>query len=105
MAAWCTTLAVQGALMRRRALVESAARGLQMALLFALLAAGVLMRAFLDGDYSLRYVALHSGVTVAAGYKASAFWAGRAGLLLLLSVALAAAATTAARRAMRRDAD
>lgn len=105
MSAWCTTLAVQGAVTRRRSLVESAARGLQMALVFSLLAAGVLMRAFLDGDYSLRYVAMHSGSSVADAFKISAFWMGRAGLLLLVSVALAAAASVAARSAMRRDAD
>jgi cytochrome c biogenesis factor len=105
MAAWSATLAVQGAVMRRHALVESAARGLQMALLFGVLAAGVLMRAFLDGDYSLRYVAMHSGVSVASLYKICAFWSGRAGLLLLASVALAGTGLAGARGAMRRDGD
>ena len=105
MSAWCTTLAVQGAVMRRRSLVESAARGLQMALLFAALAAGVLMLAFLDGDYSLRYVAMHSGANVASIYKVSAFWSGRAGLLLFTSVAFAAAGSVGGRNAMRSDAD
>lgn len=105
MAAWCTTLAIQGAVTGRRSLTESAARGLQMALVFSLLAAGVLMRAFLDGDYSLRYVATHSGSSVADAYKISAFWMGRAGLLLLTSVALAAAGLVGARSAMRRDLD
>lgn len=105
MAAWCTTLAVQGALLRRKALTESAARGLQMALLFTLLAAGVLMAAFLDGDYALRYVALHSGENVAAAYKVCSFWSGRTGLLLVASIALAAAGLAGARRAMYGDAD
>jgi cytochrome c biogenesis factor len=105
MSAWCTTLAVQGALMRRQSLVESAARGLQMALLFSALAAGVLMTAFLDGDYSLRYVAMHSGANVESVYKISAFWSGRAGLLLFASVAFAGAGAAGARSAMRRDTD
>ncbi|MGH7655872.1 MAG: cytochrome c-type biogenesis CcmF C-terminal domain-containing protein [Gemmatimonadaceae bacterium] len=105
MSAWCTTLAVQGAFTRRRSLTESAARGLQMALLFSLLAAGVVMAAFLDGDYALRYVAMHSGVNIAPIYKVCAFWSGRAGLLLLASVALAAAGSAGARSAMRSDAD
>ncbi|MFI5231902.1 MAG: cytochrome c-type biogenesis CcmF C-terminal domain-containing protein [Gemmatimonadales bacterium] len=105
MSAWCTTLAVQGALTRRRSLTESAARGLQMALLFTLFAAGVLMTAFLVGDYSLRYVGFHSGVNIAPVYKICAFWSGRAGLLLLASLGLAGAGSAGARSAMRRDAD
>jgi cytochrome c biogenesis factor len=105
MSAWCTTLAVQGALMKRRALTESAARGLQMALQFTLCAAGALMAAFLGGDYSLRYVATHSGSNVATVYRLCAFWSGRAGLLLLASLMLAGVGSAGARSAMRRDAD
>ena len=105
MSAWCTTLAVQGALTRRRSLTESAARGLQMALLFTRFAAGVVMLAFLDGDYSLRYVALHSGSNAESIYKICAFWSGRAGLLLLASLMLAGAGSAGARSAMRADAD
>ena len=105
MSAWSTTLAVQGALTRRRSLTESAARGLQMALLFTMFAAGALMLAFMDGDYSLRYVALHSGSNAEPIYKVCAFWSGRAGLLLLASLMLAGAGSAGARSAMRGDGD
>jgi cytochrome c biogenesis factor len=105
MAAWCATLGVQGALMRRVSLTESGARGLQMSFLFTALAAASLMSAFLGDDYALRYVAMHSSRNVGTLYKFGAFWSGSAGVWLLASLMLGAAGSAAARGAMRGDAD
>ena len=105
MAAWCTTLAVQGALMRRPAFTESGVRGLYVSFVFTAFAAAALMTAFVFGDYAVRLVAMHSGLNNALLERASAFWSAGAGVWMLLSLLLAAAASVAARGAMRRDAD
>ncbi len=105
MAAWCTTLAVQGALMRRPAFTDSGVRGLYVSLVFAAFAGAALMTAFVFGDYAVRFVAMHSGLNNALLERASAFWSAGAGVWMLLSLLLAAAAAVAARGSMRRDAD
>ena len=105
MAAWCATLALQGALLHRKSLTESGARGLYMSLLFTALAAAGLVAAFIGDDFSLRYVAMHSGASLETFYKLCAFWSGGGGELLLASLLLAAAGSAAAWRALHRDAD
>jgi cytochrome c biogenesis factor len=105
MAAWCATLAAQGALMRRRSLTESGARGLYVSSLFTALAAAGLAAAFLGDDYSVRYVAMHSSSNVETLYKLCAFWSGGGGELLLASLMIGAAGSCAAFVAQRRDAD
>jgi cytochrome c biogenesis factor len=105
MAAWCTTLAVQGALMNRVSLTKSGARGLCAALFFTTLSAVGLGTAFLGDDYSLRYVAMHSSSNVEPFYKICAFWSGGGGELLLASLILAAVGSAAALTGLRRDAD
>jgi len=105
MAAWCTTLAVQGALLRREALTVSGTRGLHASLIFTALAAAGLVAAFLGDDFSLRYVAMHSGRNIGAFYKACAFWAGREGGTLLATLWVAVAASAGALFVAGRDAD
>ena len=105
MAAWCTTLATQGALMRREPLTASGARGLHAALFFTALAQAGLMAAFIGDDFSLRYVALHSSENVETFYKVCAAWAGPEGELLLASLSMTLAGSIAVRVAARRDAD
>ena len=105
MAAWCTTLAVQGALMRRPAFTESGVRGLYVSFVFTAFAGAALMIAFVFGDYAVRFVAMHSGLNNALLERASAFWSAGAGVWMLLSLLLTAAASVAARGSMRRDAD
>jgi cytochrome c biogenesis factor len=105
MASWCATLAVQGALMHRKSLTESGARGLYASLFFTALAAAGLVAAFIGDDYSLRYVAMHSSANVETFYKFCALWSGDGGELLLASLMLAAAGSAAAWRGLRRDAD
>lgn len=105
MAAWCTTLAAQGALMRRAALMASGARGLHAALFFTALAQAGLMAAFVRDDFSLRYVAMHSSDNGETFYKVCAAWAGPEGELLLASLSMALAGSVAVRVAARRDAD
>jgi len=105
MAAWCTTLAVQGALMRRPAFTESGVRGLYVSLIFTAFAGAALMTAFVFGDYAVRVVAMHSGLNNALLERASAFWSAGAGVWMLLSLLIAVVASVAARGSMRVDAD
>jgi cytochrome c biogenesis factor len=105
MAAWCTTLSVQGALVRRGSLIESGARGLHASFAFALIAAVGLMTAFVGDDYSIRYVATHSGQNVETFYKICAFWSGGGGELLLAALMLGGVGSFVARDSLRRDGD
>lgn len=105
MAVWCSTLSLQGALMKRPSLTTSGARGLYASFGFTALAAAGLMTAFVRDDYSLRYVAQHSGLNVAAYLKLCAFWSDSAGQLLLVSLLLAAVGSAAVRVTLRSDAD
>jgi cytochrome c biogenesis factor len=105
MAVWCSTLSVQGALMKRASLTASGARGLYAAVGFTLLAAAGLMTAFLGDDYSLRYVAQHSGLNVELYYKICAFWSDDAGQFLLASLLFGLVGSAAAMITLRRDGD
>jgi cytochrome c biogenesis factor len=105
MAAWCTTLSIQGALLRRAQLATSGARGLYAAFFFLIVAATALAGAFVLDDYSLRYVAMHSGRGVELLYKLCAFWSDRAGESLLASLLFAFAGSVAAKHVRRVDTD
>lgn len=105
MAAWCTTLSVQGAITRRESFMESGARGLHVSFFFSALAAAGLMTAFVGDDYSLRYVAMHSSRNMETLYKICAFWSDSAGELLFGSLMLGGAGSIAARRALVNDHD
>ena len=105
MAAWSATLSAQGAVMRRASFAESGRRGLTVAMLFTLIAGTGLGAAFLRDEYSVRYVAMHSGENVDLLYKLAAAWSDRAGELLLAAALFAFAATMSAKRILRVDAD
>jgi cytochrome c biogenesis factor len=89
MAAWCTTLSAEGAILRRGPLAESGARGLYASLFFAALAVAGLASAFVGDDFSVRYVAMHSGSNVSLAYAVCAIWSGPEGTLLFSSLLLA----------------
>ncbi len=95
MAAWCTTLSLEGAVMKRAPLAASGARGLHASLFFVALSTAGLLSAFLADDFSVRYVALHSGTNLAALYTVCALWSGPQGTLLLSALLLAASGSLA----------
>ncbi len=86
----------------RRRLAESAKNALVAAFVSTLIAALVLVIAFLRDDFSLAYVAGHSSVALPVPYKISALWGGQEGSLLLWLLILtgyaALALTTTGRR-------
>jgi cytochrome c-type biogenesis protein CcmF len=67
----------------RRRLLESAGNALLAAFAAALLAAAVLVSAFIRHDFSFVYVAEHSSRVLPLGYTIGALWGGQAGSLLL----------------------
>jgi cytochrome c biogenesis factor len=101
MAAWCVTLSVEGAIAKRASLAASGARGLHASLFFVALAAAGLLSAFLGDDFSVRYVALHSGTNLPAPYAVGALWSGPQGTILLSALLLAVSASLAVRSARR----
>ncbi len=105
MAAWCTTLSVQGAITRRKSFVESSVRGLHASFFFSVIAAAGLMTAFVGDDYSLRYVATHSSRNMEVLYKVCAFWSDSGGQWLLGSLMFAGAGSIAARQTLHDDHD
>ena len=90
LALYATAAGAYAAARRRRRLAESAQNALLVALPVALVAAGVLLAAFLRRDFSFVYVAEHSNRTLPLPYTVSALWSGQEGSLLLWLVLLCA---------------
>jgi cytochrome c-type biogenesis protein CcmF len=95
LAVYAATAGAYAAARRRRRLAESAQNALLVAFLATLVAAGVLLAAFLRRDFSFVYVAGHSNRTLPLPYTISAFWSGQEGSLLLWLVLLCAYAAGA----------
>ncbi|MDH5234238.1 MAG: hypothetical protein OEW77_04710, partial [Gemmatimonadota bacterium] len=93
MCVWSLTLSLTGGHLRRGDLVVSGVRGLHAAAGLVVLAALGLWTALLGDDYSVGYVVSVTRANLPAPFKFSAFWAGRAGAMLLWSLALAVCAT------------
>src|SRR5215211_6319350 len=88
----------------RRRLSLSARNALLASFASTLVAAAVLVTAFVRNDFSLAYVADHSSRDLPLQYKVSAFWGGQEGSLLLWLLVLngyAAVAVWFARRRAR----
>jgi cytochrome c-type biogenesis protein CcmF len=88
LACYATAAGAYAARHRRRRLAESARNALLAALPVALIAAGVLVAAFVRRDFSFVYVADHSNRTLPLPYTISAFWSGQEGSLLLWLILL-----------------
>lgn len=70
-----------------------------------LVAAAVLVNAFLTHDFSLKYVQNYSDARMPTMYLVAAFWGGQAGSLLFWAVTLAVASSIAVTTARRRVPD
>lgn len=86
MAVWGTALSFSGQALARTDFISSGTRGLHASTGFTALAAAGLWWGFVSGDFSVRFVAAHSNESLPGALRVSAFWAGRAGLLLLWSL-------------------
>jgi cytochrome c-type biogenesis protein CcmF len=105
LAVYALVAGVVAARTHRRRLAESARNALIGSFFTTLVAAVVLVVAFVRDDFSLRYVAEHSSTTLPTPYKLSAFWGGQEGSLLLWLLILAGYAALAVWVNRRRAAD
>lgn len=86
MAVWGTVLSFTGHSLARSDFISSGTRGLHASAGFTALAAAGLWWGFVSEDFSVQFVAAHSNERLPDALRVSAFWAGRAGLLLLWSL-------------------
>ena len=105
LSAWSTTVSFAGGTLQREDFTESGVRGLYATFAMILLAAIGLWTALLSRDLSLEYVAGHISQNTPGVYVFTAFWSGRAGMLLFWALALSICGTIAIATSRRRNAD
>jgi cytochrome c-type biogenesis protein CcmF len=81
-AAYAVPVSVLGALRRRPALVRSGEHAGYAVFGLVAVATGILLRALLEHDFALEYVAAYSSSTLPTPYTVAALWGGQKGSLL-----------------------
>jgi cytochrome c-type biogenesis protein CcmF len=81
-AAWAVVAAVAGALRRREELIRSGEHAVYAVFALVVVATAILLRALLQHDFSLEYVAAYSSSTLPTRYTVAALWGGQKGSLL-----------------------
>lgn len=89
MAVYAVVMAVMGLVTKKPTFQDSAERASYSVLWMVLLMCGVLVYAFLQNDFSLKYVAGHSSKVLPRAYAATALWSGMEGSLTFWSLILA----------------
>ena len=88
-AAYCVAAGLAGNARRNRKLVSSAVYGLYGFGALVALASALMIYAFVTHDFSIKYVAATSDVSMNTWYKVTAFWGGLDGSLLFWVLVLA----------------
>jgi len=94
-AAWCVGAGIAGNARKSRKLVSSAVYGLYGFTALVGLASALIIYAFVTHDFSIKYVAATSDVSMSTWYKVTAFWGGLDGSLLFWVLVLALFSTVA----------
>src|SRR5438552_6025579 len=81
-AAYATGVSILGALRRRRHLVRSGEHAAYAVFALVVVAVAILLRALVQHDFSLEYVAAYSSSTLPLRYTVAALWGGQKGSLL-----------------------
>src|SRR2546429_6150254 len=81
-AAYATGVSILGALRRRRHLVRSGEHAAYAVFALVVVAVAILLRALVQHDFSLEYVAAYSSSTLPLRYTIAALWGGQKGSLL-----------------------
>src|SRR3989442_2385568 len=81
-AAYATGVSILGAIRRRRHLVRSVERAAYAVFALVVVAVAILLRALVQHDFSLEYVAAYSSSTLPLRYTVAALWGGQKGSLL-----------------------
>src|SRR6185369_9853178 len=87
-AVYAVAASLGGALRRRGELIRSGEYAAYVVFGFVLAAAAILVRALLQHDFSLEYVAAYSSSTLPAHYAFAALWGGQKGSLLFWALLL-----------------
>jgi cytochrome c-type biogenesis protein CcmF len=87
-AVYAVGAALWGALRQRLALVRSAEHAVYATFALVVVATAVLLRAILQHDFSLEYVAAYSSSTLPTPYLVASLWGGQKGSLLFWSLVL-----------------
>jgi cytochrome c-type biogenesis protein CcmF len=87
-AAYAVVAGIGGGLTRRADLIRSGERAALAVFALVVVAAGILLRALLQHDFSLEYVAAYSSSTLPVQYTVAALWGGQKGSLLFWTLML-----------------
>ena len=104
-AAWCVASGIAGNARKSRKLVQSSVYGLYGFTALIALASALMIYAFVTHDFSIKYVAHTSDVSMPTAYKITAFWGGLDGSLLFWVLVLALFSTVAIAANVRRHRD
>ena len=80
--AYAAAMGVAGARRRSRGLVESSIGAFYLVAAIMTAATGVIVHAFLDGNYALKYVQRYSDSAQPLFYKLTAYWGGLDGSIM-----------------------
>ncbi|MBA3460701.1 MAG: cytochrome c biogenesis protein CcsA [Deltaproteobacteria bacterium] len=103
--AWCVASGIAGNARKSRRLVQSSVYGLYGFSALVTLASALMIYAFVTHDFSIKYVAHTSDVSMPTAYKITAFWGGLDGSLLFWVLVLALFSTVAIAFNARRHRD
>src|SRR2546425_10917508 len=92
-AVYATGVSILGAIRRRRHLVRSGERAAYAVFALVVVAVAILLRALVQHDFSLEYVAAYSSSTLPLRYTVAALWGGQKGSLLFWAFMLTLFAT------------
>ncbi len=93
--AYAVAASVAGARRRSRRLVESGVGALYLTAALLTVASGIIIHAFVTGDYSIRYVQHYSDAAMPLFYKLTSYWGGLDGSIMFWSFLLSLFASLA----------
>ena len=96
-AAYAAAMSVAGARRRSDRLTQSGIGAFHLLTALMLVASGVIVHAFVVGDYSIRYVARYSDSTLPLFYKITSYWGGLDGSIMFWIALLAVFGSVAVR--------
>src|SRR5688572_29233497 len=94
-AGWCVAAGIAGNARKSARMVKSAVYGLYAFAALIGVASALMIYAFATHDFSIKYVAATSDVSMSTAYKVTAFWGGLDGSLLFWVLVLSIFSTIA----------
>src|SRR5678815_3753963 len=103
--AYSAAMAVAGARRRSRGLIESGVGAFYLVAAIMTAASGILVHAFVSGDFSIKYVEHYSEIAQPLFYKLTAYWGGLDGSIMfwVFLLSLFGAAAVYANRERQRE--